>query len=100
MELWNADTGRLICRQTPLVGTAPAATASRPYDERGYVAIPPCLFGAESEGLLPEPFLAYDTNLTSIKWNNNTYAHYGEMAMWQMRGYQSWQPPPVSWTFA
>ena len=31
-------------------------------------------------------YLPYDANLLSIKRNNNTYTHYGEMAMWQMRG--------------
>ena len=31
-------------------------------------------------------FLSFDTNLLSIKRNNNTNAHYGDMAMWQMRG--------------
>ena len=36
--------------------------------------------------------MRYDQNLTSIKWNNNTYGHYGEMAMWQMRGYQAYEP--------
>ena len=31
-------------------------------------------------------FLPFHGNLTSIKRNNNTYLHYGEMASWQMRG--------------
>ena len=35
---------------------------------------------------MPPTFLSFDTNLLSIKRNNNTNAHYGEMAMWQMRG--------------
>ena len=138
-ELYNADTGNLICRQVPLTGTSPTASAANPYDEQGYIAVPPCLFGNASEGLAPEPFLAYDQNLTSIKKNNNTYGHYGtwrgtnsnapiarqgsysshrpgrsrsasqmcdqcvrpllelcdaagEMAMWQNRGYQVYQP--------
>ena len=38
------------------------------------------------EGLPPPVFLSLDTNLLSVKRNNNTYTHYGEMAMWQMRG--------------
>ena len=53
---------------------------------QGYIAIPPCLWGTESEGLLPPVYLPYDANLLSIKRNNNTWAHYGDMAMWQMRG--------------
>ena len=50
------------------------------------MALPPCLWGAEDDGLMPTKYLSYDTNLISIKKNNNTYAHYGEMASWQMRG--------------
>ena len=38
------------------------------------------------EGLVAPVFLPFNANLTSIKRNNNTYAHYGEMASWQMRG--------------
>ena len=52
----------------------------------GYIAIPPCLWGSEEEGLVPPTFLSFETNLLSIKRNNNTNAHYGDMAMWQMRG--------------
>ena len=44
------------------------------------------MWGPEEEGLVPPTFLSFDTNLLSIKRNNNTNAHYGEMAMWQMRG--------------
>lgn len=80
-ELWNADTGELICRQEGHYGVSAVATKENPYDEIGYVAIPPCLFGSASDGLQPEPYLKYDTNLTSIKWNNNSVTHYGEMAM-------------------
>lgn len=45
-----------------------------------------CLFGYD-EGLLQPPTINLDTNLFSIKRNNNTWGHYGEMASWQMRGY-------------
>ena len=51
----------------------------------GYIAIPPCLWGSEEEGLAQPPFLSFDTNLLSIKRNNNTNAHYGDMAKWLMR---------------
>ena len=37
-------------------------------------------------------YLSYDTNLLSIKRSNNTYAHLGEMAQWQMRGILVKQP--------
>ena len=56
------------------------------FDELGYLALPPCIWGPEDEGLMPPTFLSFDTNLMSIKRNNNTNGHYGEMASWQMRG--------------
>lgn len=78
-ELWNVDTGELLCRQVPVYGKSAAATHDNPYDEKGYIAVPPCLFGSPEEGLFPPPFVAYDQNLTSIKKNNNTYGHYGKL---------------------
>jgi len=80
MELYNVDTGELLCRQEPVFGTGTAV-----FDELGYLALPPCLWGAD-EGLVAPVLLPWDTNLMSIKRNNNTYSHYGEMASWQMRG--------------
>lgn len=68
-ELWNADTGKLICRQVPTYGKSLSATAGNKYDEIGYIAVPPCLYGEEDDGLFPPPYLAYDANLTSIKKN-------------------------------
>jgi len=81
IELYNADTGDLLCRQTPVFG----AGSGDKYDELDYIAIPPCLWGYEN-GLVPPTRLSLDTNLISIKRNNNTNGHYGEMASWQMRG--------------
>jgi len=81
MELYNADTGRLLCRMEPQFGAS-----DHVYDERGYVALPPCLWGEASDGLLEPELLSLDTELLSIKRNNNTVGHYGEMASWQMRG--------------
>ena len=81
MELYNQDTGDLICHVNGDLGKG---TGDK-YDEEGYIKLNPCLFG-EDEGLL-EPYLfKWDTNFTSIKRNNNTNAHYGDMASWQMRG--------------
>lgn len=80
MELYNADTGRLLCRMEPEFGASDEV-----YDERGYVALPPCLWGDISEGLQQPELLPLDTTLLSIKRNNNTVGHYGEMASWQMR---------------
>merc|ERR1711937_205310 len=81
LDLYNADTGDLLCRQKPTYGTG-----TKIFNEKGYIAIPPCLWGSEDEGLIEPVFLPTNANLTSIKLNNNTYSHYGEMASWQMRG--------------
>jgi hypothetical protein len=82
MELYNADTGQLICRMEPVVGK----NSSSPYDEEHFLAIPPCLWGDEAQGLVAPTLLSLDTTLLSIKRNNNTLPHTGEMASWQMRG--------------
>jgi len=81
MELYNLDTGTLICRQIPQIGTGRDT-----FDELDYLNVPPCLWGSPDEGLIPPPFLSLDTKLMAIKRNNNTYGHFGEMASWQMRG--------------
>ena len=81
MELYNSDTGDLICRVVGDMGKG----SDKPYDEEGYIKLNPCLFG-EDEGLLEPHFFKWDSNFSSIKRANNTYAHYGEMASWQMRG--------------
>lgn len=69
MELYNADTGDLICRVTPIWGTGDEV-----YNEAGYLTLPPCLFGHQP-GLLPPQFLGLETNLLSIAKSNNTYGH-------------------------
>ena len=81
MELYNSDTGDLICRVVGIMGEGTNAS----YDEEGYIKLNPCLFG-EDEGLLEPQMFRWDSNFTSIKRANNTYTHYGEMASWQMRG--------------
>jgi hypothetical protein len=35
---------------------------------------------------MPPTFLSFDTRLYSVKRNNATVGHFGEMASWQMRG--------------
>ena len=54
-------------------------------NRKGYIKINPCLWGYD-EGLIEPPYLSWNTTLMSIKRNNNTWGHYGEMASWQMRG--------------
>lgn len=45
MELYNADTGRLLCHVEPIVGQI-----NELFDEQGFLAIPPCLWGDTEEG--------------------------------------------------
>ena len=84
IELYNADTMELLCAQLPVYGEG--NTHADKFDEKGYVALPPCLWGGADEGLAPPVPLKYSTNLLSVKRNNATVGHYGEMASWQMRG--------------
>lgn len=82
MELYNADTGQLLCHVDGILGKG---NSSVPYDEHGYVKLNPCLWG-EDAGIMRPIQIHWNTNLTSIKRTNSTYTHYGEMASWQMRG--------------
>ena len=81
MDLYNADTGQLICHSEPTRGRG----SDDIYDEYGFLAIPPCLWGNAVDGLTEPELLALDTTLLSIKRNNSTLGHTGEMASWQMR---------------
>ena len=88
-ELWNADTGELLCRNTAEYGSG-----STPLNESAYVVgIPPCLWGTADEGLRPPLIFHLDTNLTTIKRANNTNGHWGAMALWQSRAAYMTQPP-------
>lgn len=80
-QLFNADTGELLCHVEPVAGKS-----ANPQDEENYLWLPPCQWGAESDGLRAPPVLTMDTNLTSVKFTNNSVAHYGVMAIWQGRG--------------
>jgi len=87
IELYENSTGipKLLCRQLPKYGEGNVVNDK--YDEAGYLALPPCLWGDKSEGLQPSVFLPKNTPMISIKKNYNTHmGHYGEMASWQMRG--------------
>lgn len=81
---WQKSDGsrELLCAQMPKYGNGTDAR----YDEAGYLALPPCLWGKD-KGLLDSVFLPAGSTLYSIKKNRNTKTgHYGEMASWQMRG--------------
>ena len=80
-ELWNEDTGKILCGVTALYGDEKYGSLNIPFNEQGYVAIPPCIFGYESG--LQEPYvLSVNTKIRAIKYFNNTYRHLGQMAQW------------------
>ena len=83
----HSATGQLelLCHQGALYGQGNVSHDR--FDEEGYVALPPCLWGSKEEGLLPPVYLEPGTQLYAVKKNRNTHAgHYGEMASWQCRG--------------
>merc|ERR1719450_1856449 len=87
LELYRNDTGKLqlICRQAHKYGQGNFPADK--WDEAGYIALPPCLWGSPEEDLEPSTFIPQGTPLVSIKRNRNTHmGHFGEMASWQMRG--------------
>jgi len=80
-ELWNADTGEILCNATGLYGNSKHGSLNSVFNEADYLAIPPCIFGNQPG--LQTPFtIGPDTKLTAIKYFNNTYRHLGQMAQW------------------
>jgi hypothetical protein len=79
-ELYNADTGELLCHVEPMAGNSSDAL-----NEESYLWLPPCQWGDVSDGLTPSPLLYPSTNLTSIKRGSSAYGHTGVMAIWQTR---------------
>jgi len=87
IELYKNDTGvpELLCRQVSVYGKGDVAVDK--FDEEGYVALPPCLWGAKEEGLQPPVFLPAGTPMYSVtRTENSRVGHTGQMASWQMRG--------------
>lgn len=90
IELYTNITGegpKLVCRQLPWYGSGNVHVDK--YDEAGYLALPPCLWGTgpKNKGLIPGMWIPANTPMYSVKVNHNTHmGHYGEMASWQMRG--------------
>ena len=80
-ELWNADTGEIICNVSAMYGDAAYGSVYDVFNEPNYITIPPCLFGYQ-EGLQYPFTLNMDTNITAIKYFNNTWRHLGQMAQW------------------
>lgn len=80
IELWNNDTGELICKVSPRMGKG-----DQVFDEDGYIWLPHCAWGDPTDGLRVPPRFQPSTNFMSIKKANSTYYHPGVMAIWQMR---------------
>ena len=53
------------------------------FDEEGYIAIPPCIFGDKEDDLLP-PVSVSNRTIQFVKYCNSTYGHHGEMAWGQV----------------
>lgn len=80
-ELWNADTNTIICNITALYGDEKYGSTNAALNEANYIGIPPCIFGNQPG--LQFPFeITPDTNLTAVKYFNNTFRHLGQMAQW------------------
>ena len=74
MELYNDDTGELICRHVPTYGTKVAgATGDHRFDEK-CLALPPCVWGSAAQGLLTRRSCCGRRAALGER-ANNTYAH-------------------------
>ena len=79
MELWNNDTGKLLCRQEPLYGGRHVIPEAR-FDEPGYIATPPCLWGKPEHGLEAPP-LMNGVTIKVVAVTDYADGHHGEMAV-------------------
>lgn len=79
-ELVNVDTGETLCAAVPEHGKGDAV-----YDEAGYLFAPPCTWGSAEEGFLPPPVLFKNTTMRMTAFYNSTWAHPGQMGIWQMK---------------
>ena len=82
-ELWNTDTSppTLLCNVSVRYGDENNGNTSSVFNEANYVAIPPCLWGKQ-DGLLEPIKLTGDTKIMAVKYFNNTFRHFGQMAQW------------------
>ena len=79
VELWNNDTGKLMCANVPIYGGTGKIDLKR-FDEPGYIGTPPCLWGDEKYGLEAPPLVSGMT-IKVVAITNNTFGHHGEMAL-------------------
>merc|ERR1712216_260299 len=76
MAVYNNATGKLLCKEVARFGKGHPGTG---FDEPGFIAVPPCVWGNPEDGLEPPPDLA-GVMLRVVKTANATYGHHGEMA--------------------
>ena len=85
MSIANNATGEMICESVPTYGgnnpmqPHPKKDKSGKFQEDGFLAVPPCLWGSPKHGLEPSPKIA-GTTLRIVKRSNATWGHHGEMA--------------------
>ena len=83
--LYFNDTGELICTQRALYGKG----TSDKFDEKGYIALPPCLFGRAADGLQPPPLIG-GRPILAVFQTNATNGHHGEMAIPDLECASDW----------
>lgn len=89
-ELWNADTGQILCNVSAVYGRPQYGPLTAVFNEEDYIAIPPCIFGQQA-GLQFPWTLRPDTKLVAHKYFNNSYRHLGQMAQWTgLMVYSNW----------
>lgn len=83
LDFYNNDTGKLLCRVEPVYGGTGGyvADGNGTFDEAGYVANPPCMFGVNSSYGLAEPPLMNGVTIRVEHTTNSTYGHHGEMGL-------------------
>ena len=88
METYNNATGELLCRTQPVYGGTRGyvndtiRNGVAVFDEPGYIASPPCMWGRPEDGLAPPPKMNGVTIFVKAV-TNSTYGHHGEMAISQ-----------------
>jgi len=83
MEIYNNNTGELICAETAYHGQGNDIKGTDRFDETGYIAQRICLWGNSTYGLEKPPLMA-GVPLFIRAVTNSTYGHHGEMALPQM----------------
>jgi len=83
MEIYNNNTGELLCREEPYHGQGADVTGKDRFDQEGYIAQRICLWGNSTYGL-EKPPLVSGVPLLIKAVTNSTYGHHGEMALPQM----------------